>query len=139
MADTKVSGLSAITGVNIDSAADVTYIVDTSATTSKKVVIDELAVAMKIGTWALVANNGSASISASHNVASVNRTAAGLVTVTFTTAFGSANYAAVATSVSAGFTANITTQAAGSLVVNVRNGANADADANFSLICMGSQ
>lgn len=42
MADTKISALTALTGANVDTAADVLAIVDTSATATKKIPIDEL-------------------------------------------------------------------------------------------------
>lgn len=48
-----------------------------------------------IKAWGQVANSGSASLTAGFNVASLNRTGTGRVTVTFTTAIGSANYAVV--------------------------------------------
>lgn len=42
MADTKISALTALTGANVDPAADVLPIVDTSASTTKKIVVNEL-------------------------------------------------------------------------------------------------
>src|SRR5690242_12730935 len=42
MANTKISGLTALTGANVDTANDLLPIVDTSATTTKKITIDEL-------------------------------------------------------------------------------------------------
>lgn len=42
MADTKISALTALTGANVDTAADVLAIVDTSATATKKILVDEL-------------------------------------------------------------------------------------------------
>ena len=46
MADTKISALTALTGANVDTAADVLAIVDTSVTTTKKILIDELRIAL---------------------------------------------------------------------------------------------
>ena len=46
MADTKISSLTALTGADTDTAADVLAIVDTSVTTTKKMLVDELAVAL---------------------------------------------------------------------------------------------
>lgn len=46
MADAKISALTALTGAQIDAAADVLAIVDTSVTTTKKVTIGELASAL---------------------------------------------------------------------------------------------
>src|SRR3954463_10310757 len=42
MANAKISALTALTGANVDTAADLLAIVDTSATTTKKILIDEL-------------------------------------------------------------------------------------------------
>lgn len=42
MADTKISALTALTGANVDPAADVLPIVDTSVTTNKKILVGEL-------------------------------------------------------------------------------------------------
>lgn len=42
MADSKISVLAALTGANVDPAADVMEIVDTSVTTSKKILVQEL-------------------------------------------------------------------------------------------------
>ncbi len=42
MADTKISGLTALTGANVDTAADLLAIVDTSASATKKITVDEL-------------------------------------------------------------------------------------------------
>ena len=47
MADTKTSDLTALTGVNVDTAADVIPIVDTSVTTLKKITVEELRVAVR--------------------------------------------------------------------------------------------
>lgn len=46
MADTKISALTALTGANVDTAADVLPIVDTSASTTKKIVVNELRTAL---------------------------------------------------------------------------------------------
>ena len=42
MADTKISALTALTGANVDAAADYLAIVDTSVTTTKKILVSEL-------------------------------------------------------------------------------------------------
>ena len=52
MSDTKISALTALTGANVDTAADVLAIVDTSVTTTKKILIDELRTALGIATQA---------------------------------------------------------------------------------------
>jgi hypothetical protein len=48
MADTKISDLTALTGANIAQTADVIPIVDTDATTTKKVLVSELAKAIEV-------------------------------------------------------------------------------------------
>ncbi len=45
MADAKISALTSLAGTSVDAAADVLAIVDTSVTTTKKVTVDELAIA----------------------------------------------------------------------------------------------
>src|SRR3990167_4468888 len=42
MSDTKISALTALTGANVDAAADYLSIVDTSVTTTKKILVSEL-------------------------------------------------------------------------------------------------
>jgi len=46
MADSKISALTSLTGANVTSADDVLAIVDTSVTTTKKITVDELDVAL---------------------------------------------------------------------------------------------
>lgn len=95
--------------------------------------------------WLYCKSDGT--ILASHNVASVVRNSAGNYTVTWTTAFASANYACVASIADPGDTV-----AAWDLAVGVRNilagsvrviSGNANngiqADENFSLVAFGSQ
>src|SRR3990167_6108227 len=48
MADTKTSDLTALTGANVAQTADVIPIVDTDATTTKKILVSELAKALKV-------------------------------------------------------------------------------------------
>lgn len=91
--------------------------------------------------WAYVTNNGTAALAAGYNIASVSRIAAGRVTVTFTTAFSSANFAAVATSGSSPQLAFSTLSRTTTTVdVYSRNVADlADTDQDFSLTCFGDQ
>lgn len=49
MADSKISALTALTGANVASSSDVLPIVDTSVTTTKKILVSELAIAL--GVW----------------------------------------------------------------------------------------
>ena len=46
MSDTKISALAALTGANVDPAADLLEIVDTSTTTNKKIIVNALAQSM---------------------------------------------------------------------------------------------
>ena len=46
MANAKISALTALTGTNVDTATDVLPIVDTSVTTTKKILVDELRIAL---------------------------------------------------------------------------------------------
>lgn len=46
MADSKLSALAALTGANVDTAADLLYIDDVSVTTSKKILVDEVRIAL---------------------------------------------------------------------------------------------
>lgn len=50
MSDAKISALAALTGANVDAVADVLAVVDTSATTTKKITIDEALLAMLAST-----------------------------------------------------------------------------------------
>jgi hypothetical protein len=47
MADTKISDLTTLTGVNVDTAADVIPIVDTNVTTTKKILVEQLRIAVR--------------------------------------------------------------------------------------------
>src|SRR3990167_7988574 len=47
MADSKISALTALTGANVDTAADFFAIVDTDVATTKKILPDEVANALK--------------------------------------------------------------------------------------------
>lgn len=54
MADTKISDYTALTGANVDTAADLLEIVDTSVTTNKKILVDELAKAVVRSTVSVI-------------------------------------------------------------------------------------
>jgi len=58
---TKLSALSSLTGANVDPAADTLLIDDVSATTSKKILVNELSIAMKLGAQLLAAQSASSS------------------------------------------------------------------------------
>jgi microcystin-dependent protein len=46
MANAKISALTALTGANVDAAADVLAVVDTGVTTTKKILVSELAIGL---------------------------------------------------------------------------------------------
>lgn len=46
MANIKVSALTALTGANVENTADLLAVVDTSATTTKKILVEEIAIAI---------------------------------------------------------------------------------------------
>lgn len=124
MANTKASALTSITGASVDVAADIFYIVDTSVTTSKKILASEVAIALnsvpatqaqqETGTSlittvtpgrqkyhpsaakAWVNWDTTGGISASSGVSSVTDNGVGDFTVNFSTAFSSTAYAVVA-------------------------------------------
>lgn len=128
MADTKISALTALTGANVDTAADVLPIVDTSVTTTKKILIDELRIAIGIATQAqqetgtsnvvfvtpgrqqyhpsaikghCLADTGGGG-DAFYNITSISDTGTGKMTVTWGTDFsGSTKYVVSAVCVSA--------------------------------------
>ena len=89
--------------------------------------------------WACVSvSGGTPSLDGSYNVASITDTSAGNVTVTFTTAFSSAIYCAIASAVNAGAADTYATvktgQAVGSLIVRTSTGSTgADTD-NVNLV-----
>lgn len=119
MANAKISALTALTGANVDTAADVLGIVDTDLTQTKKIVVDELRIALGIATqaqqeagssnvvfvtpgrqhfhpsaakaWGKFAG-ATGTLAASHNVTSVVRDSLGDYTVTLATDFGTADY-----------------------------------------------
>lgn len=96
--------------------------------------------------WAYITvAGGTPSLDASHNVTSITDTAAGAVTVTIATDFSSANYAAIASGVTAAgaiANANVRTgQAAGSFIVrtyNTSSGADTD-NLNLAVVAFGDQ
>ena len=58
MADTKISALTALTGANVAQTSDVLAIVDTSVTTTKKILISELALALNVNGTAQATTSG---------------------------------------------------------------------------------
>lgn len=91
--------------------------------------------------WGAVANGGAASLTSGYNVASVSRTALGIVTVTFTTAFSASNvYACTATAVGAGVvaSASITSASVVTITTYYTIGA-ANIDNGFMVSCFGDQ
>lgn len=96
--------------------------------------------------WAYITvSGGTPSLDASHNVTSITDTSAGNVTVTIATDFSSANYAAIASGVTAGGAAHDATvktgQASGSFVVRTAltsSGADTD-NINIAVVAFGDQ
>ena len=122
MADTKISALTALTGADVDTAADVLAIVDTGVTTTKKILIDELRIALGIATqaqqetgtslvttvtpgrqhfhasaakaWGQFDSGGN--VAGSYNVTSITDSGTGNWSVTIGTDFSGATYSVVA-------------------------------------------
>lgn len=124
MADAKISAFNALTGANVDTAADVMAIVDTGSTETKKITVAELAAAVtatqaqqETGTATTVfvtpgrqhyhtsaakfwiKCNPSGSIQGSYNVTSITDGGVGILTVTIATDFSSDAYCAQASAV----------------------------------------
>ena len=123
MADTKISALTALAGSSVDTAADVIPIVDTSATTTKKILVDELRIALGIATqaqmeaassnvvfvtpgriqygpsvakaWVQLTGGGTPVASSSHNYTSVADNGVGDWTITWSITMSSTNYLAL--------------------------------------------
>ncbi len=120
MADAKLSALTALTGANVDPAADLLYIDDVSVTTGKKITVAELAIAagavaatqaqQETATSLVTAVTpgrqqfhpsspkawvnwtSAGGIDAGYNVSSVTDTGTGNFTVNFTVPFSSTAY-----------------------------------------------
>lgn len=96
--------------------------------------------------WAYITvSGGTPSLDASYNVTSITDTSAGNVTITIATDFSSANYCAVANSITASGDVNIahvkTGQGAGSMVVHTSNtstGTDTD-NINMAVVAFGDQ
>lgn len=89
-----------------------------------------------IRAWARVTNSGAAALVASNNIASVSRTAAGTVLVTFTTAPVDANYSVIVTVHNGGnINATVNSINSGNFTVLTWDAdAGTAADANFMLM-----
>lgn len=122
MANTKISALTELTGANVVTADDVLPIVDTSVTTTKKIKVDELAIAtratqaeMEAGSSAnttvapsvqhfhpsaakawcyFTVSGGTPALEESYNVTSITDNGVGDYTINFTNALETAEYAA---------------------------------------------
>ena len=168
MANSKISALSTLSASSVDGAVDVIPIVDTSASTTKKILVDDLRTALGIATQAQQETGTSnvvfvtpgrqqyhqsaakawcegsfaGTASASYNVASVTDGGTGIATVNFTTSFSSANFCAVvSTQSTTGITVSrITSKTAGAVRCDFHNlaGALVDVDA-FNVACFGDQ
>ena len=123
MADTKISALTSIVGADVTTSTDVLPIIDTSVTTTKKILIDELRIALGLATqaqqetatsqvvtvtpgvqqyhpsapkaWVVFNGSGTPSILSSYNVTNITDNGVGDYTINFTVAFSSTNYGCV--------------------------------------------
>lgn len=167
MADAKISALTSLTGANVDTAADVLPIVDTSVTTTKKILVDELGISLnatkaqqETGTdttslvspavqqyhpsackaWVLF--DGTGAVADSYNVTSVARNSVGNFTVTIATDFSGTTFAMITTALNAAgqAIAVILSRTVGTVVIGVSNlsGTLIDPD-GVSLACFGDQ
>ena len=77
MADSKTSALTSLAGGDVDTTADVIEIVDTSVTTSKKITIDELVIAMDVGdaAWSIVTSDPGPAVASSRYMANTTSAA----------------------------------------------------------------
>lgn len=171
MANAKISSLTALTGAGVDATADVLPIVDTSATTTKKILVEELGIALnatqagqEAGTstktlvspavqqyhpsaakaWCQVTQSaGTYTLQAgSYNVTSINKTATGQITVTFTTAFSATTKMAPipANIVAGNFIIMATPASTSTVTITIRNSTDGTAlDNDFSLVVFGDQ
>lgn len=67
MADSKITAYTALTGANVDTAADVLEIVDVSVTTNKKILVDELRIALLSNTALTNSISGDVSLNNTSN------------------------------------------------------------------------
>lgn len=163
MADTKISALTALAGSSVDTAADVIPIVDTSTTTTKKILVDELRIAIGIATqaqmeaassnvvfvtpggiqygpsvakaWVQLTGGGTPVASSSHNYTSVADNGVGDWTITWAITMSSANYFAIATVNGTGsfVVANVWTKTATTTRIRMFNNNNNVADPDVGL------
>lgn len=89
--------------------------------------------------WGLVANAGTPSLTAGFNVASLTDNGVGLTTVNFTTAIGTANYAAMVALIGISDSVHITgnSYASASFQVRTRDGG-AATDKDFAFVVIGA-
>jgi len=167
MANAKISDLSALAGSGVDPAADVLPIVDTSVTTTKKILVEELGIALNatqagqeagtstktlvspavqkyhpsaVKAWGLLTPATTITVSYPSAGVSATNPSSGTYVVTHGVTFSSANYAVL---ISIGYTlANliyaITARDATTFTVQIRdNVGNLTAPTSFSYSCMG--
>jgi len=90
--------------------------------------------------WAYYTVSGTTyTLVAGYNVASLNRTGAGDVTITLTTAFSSSIFAAIASSDSVSQIVSAFPVSASTLTVRIRTAAGVGSDAGFSVMAFGDQ
>ena len=143
MADAKISAFNALTGANVDTAADVLAIVDTGAGETKKILAVQLGIAL--GTpkvWCRF--NSAGTVSESYNTTSITDSGTGDWTVVVATDFASTTWVPIAScGHKAGvgyFMCNIIAIAAGTCNINTAiwtNGAKADPDTIDAITFVG--
>ena len=91
--------------------------------------------------WGMITyNTGTPAANASHNISSLTDTGTGLVTVNFTTAMSSANYAVVMQKyVNWDYQGIVTTKSTGTLLLNVTNDTPTATDLPFDFMVFGDQ
>lgn len=131
-----------------DYSADYVATYDASADTGKKVLLSTFAnnASNAAKAWGFINGGGTPAIAASYNVASVTDSGTGLLTVTLTTAFSSANYCVVASIHSGGSVLTnlgvkvaITDASNFTLRLEGSDGTDADPTVGYSFVCYGAQ
>jgi hypothetical protein len=131
-----------------DYSADYVSTYDASADTGKKVLLSTLAnnADNAAKAWGFINGGGTPAIAASYNVTSVTDSGQGLLTVTLTTPFSSANYCVVATVHSQssgiqnlGIKVSITDASNFTLRVEDPDGNENDPSVGYSFVCYGAQ
>ncbi len=89
--------------------------------------------------WALINNNGTASITTGSGVTSVSRSSTGIVVVNWTTSFSTANYAVIVTGGQSSTQACVSTFATGSATIRTTDLSGTLQDRDFCIVALGDQ